>query len=104
LPCFLFVFAGAPLVEKTHGNPAIEGVLGLVTAAVVGAILDLTIFLGKAVVFPSGLMTTRSINVLAVAWIPISLLLLHKYKMNVILLTLLSVAFGVIAYSIKIYL
>jgi chromate transporter len=104
LPCFLFVFAGAPLVEKTHGNPAIEGVLGLVTAAVVGAIVDLTIFLGKAVVFPSGLMTARSTNILAIAWILISLLLLQKYKMNVILLTLLSVAFGVIAYSIKIYL
>jgi chromate transporter len=101
LPCFLFVFAGAPLIEKTHGSPAIEGVLGLVTAAVVGAILDLTLFLGKAVVFPSMLITIRSIDILAVAWIIISLLLLQKYKMNVILLTLLSVAFGVIAYSIK---
>jgi chromate transporter len=39
LPCFLFVFAGAPFVERTQGNPTIQGVLGLITAVVVGAIL-----------------------------------------------------------------
>lgn len=47
LPCFLFVFAGAPLVERTQGKPAIQGVLGLITAVVVGAILDLALFLGQ---------------------------------------------------------
>jgi chromate transporter len=52
LPCFFFVFAGAPLVERTRRNPTIEGVLGLITAVVVGAILDLTFFLGKAAIFP----------------------------------------------------
>jgi chromate transporter len=56
LPCFLFVFAGAPLVERTQDKPIIAGVLELITAAVVGAILDLTLFLGKAVIFPSGVM------------------------------------------------
>src|SRR5712675_1220008 len=54
LPCFFFVFAGAPLVERTQNKPTIEGALGLITAVAVGAILDLTLFLGKAVVFPSG--------------------------------------------------
>jgi chromate transporter len=39
LPCFLFVFAGAPLVERTQGRPAIQGALGLITAVVVGASL-----------------------------------------------------------------
>src|ERR1700738_3099915 len=53
LPCFLFVFAGAPLVDQTQGKQIIQGVLGLITAVVVGAILDLTLFLGKAVIFPS---------------------------------------------------
>jgi chromate transporter len=42
LPCFLFVFAGAPLVERTQGKPTIERVLGLITAVVVGAMIDLT--------------------------------------------------------------
>jgi len=38
LPCFLFVFAGAPLIERTQGKRTIEGVLALITAVVVGAI------------------------------------------------------------------
>jgi chromate transport protein ChrA len=47
LPCFFFVFAGAPLIERTQGKRTIEGLLALITAVVVGAILDLTLFLGK---------------------------------------------------------
>jgi chromate transporter len=58
LPCFLFVFA--PLVEHTRGKPTIQGVLQLISAVVVGAILDLTLFLGKAVVFPSGTVGTQT--------------------------------------------
>ena len=34
LPCFFFVFAGAPLVERTQDNPMIGGVLELITAVV----------------------------------------------------------------------
>jgi chromate transporter len=48
LPCFLFVLVGAPAVELTQGKPVIGGILGLITAVVWSAILDLTLFLGKA--------------------------------------------------------
>ena len=60
LPCFLFVFAAAPMVERTQNMPVIKGVLVLITAVVVGAILDLALFLGKAVIFPSGLVTCEA--------------------------------------------
>lgn len=53
LPCFLFVFAGAPLVEKTRGKQRVEVVLKLITAVVIAAILDLTVFLGRGVLFPA---------------------------------------------------
>src|SRR5467141_1509120 len=69
LPCFLFVFAGAPLVERTQDKPIIEGILALSTAVVVGAILDLTLFLGKAVVFPSGVVVLKQINPLSLGWV-----------------------------------
>ena len=69
LPCFLFVFAGAPLVERTQGNPAIQGVLALITAVVVGAILDLTLFLGKAVIFPSGAVDLKGLDALSLCWV-----------------------------------
>jgi chromate transporter len=101
LPCFLFVFAGAPIVERTQGKPAVEGVLSLITAVVVGAILDLTLFLGKGVIFPTG--TSRSIDIVSVAWIITSLLLLKKFRMNVVYLILLSVAFGAGRYLIMLH-
>ena len=101
LPCFLFVFAGAPLVERTAGKPVIKGVLGLITAVVVGAILDLTLFLGKGVLFPSGIATVRSLNAISAAWVILSLVLLKRGKMNVAYLVLLSVIFGVVRYELE---
>ena len=96
LPCFLFVFAGAPLVEQTQGKPAIQGVLGLITAVVVGAILDLTLFLGKAVVFPSGSVTLRGLDAISLGWVILSFVLLRRIKLNVIYLIPLSIGFGLI--------
>jgi chromate transporter len=98
LPCFLFVFAGAPLVERTQGKRTIQGVLGLITAVVVGAILDLTLFLGKAVIFPSGKVAFRGLDAISLGWVILSLVLLRRFKLNVIHLILLSVGFGLMRY------
>jgi chromate transporter len=98
LPCFLFVFAGAPLVERTQANPTIQGVLGLITAVVVGAIVDLAFFLGKAVIFPSGKIALGRLDAIALGWAMLSFLLLQRSKLNVIHLILLSVGFGLIRY------
>jgi chromate transporter len=98
LPCFFFVFAGAPLVERTQNKPKFEGVLGLITAVVVGAILDLTLFLGKAVVFPSAGVSLGHLNVTSLAWVMLSLLLLQRFKLKVIPLILLGIAFGSLRY------
>jgi chromate transporter len=100
LPCFLFVFAGAPLVERTHGKPTIQGVLGLITAVVVGAILDLTFFLGKGVIFPSGKVALRQLDVVSLGWVILSLLLLRRCKLNVIHLILLSIGVGLLRFWI----
>jgi chromate transporter len=99
LPCFLFVFAGAPLVERTHGRPTIQVVLGLITAVVVGAILDLALFLGKAVIFPSGV-ALRRLDAISLGWAIVSFVLLQRSKFNVIHLILLSVGFGLIRYLV----
>jgi chromate transporter len=98
LPCFLFVFAGAPLVERTQGNPAIQDVLGFITAVIVGAILDLTLFLGKAVLFPSGRIAIRRLDAISLGWVILSFALLWRCKLNAIHLILLSVGFGLIRY------
>ena len=97
LPCF-FVFAGAPLVERTQSKPTIAGLLGLITAVVAGAILHLTLFLGKAVIFPSGVVSLKQLNAISLAWAMLSLLLLQRFKLKIIPLILLGIAFGSIRY------
>ncbi len=43
-PCFLWIFLGAPFIEILRGNTALAGVLSAITAAVVGVILNLSIW------------------------------------------------------------
>ena len=45
LPSFIFILAGGPLVESTHGKLQLTGPLTAITAAVVGVVLNLTLFL-----------------------------------------------------------
>ena len=101
LPCFFFVFAGAPLVERTQDNQMIGGVLELITAVVVGAILDLTLFLGKAVIFPSGVVGLKQLNLISLIGGILSLLLLYRFKLKVIPLILLGIGFGSIRYFLS---
>jgi len=43
-PCFLWIFLGAPFIERLRGNKALSGALSAVTAAVVGVILNLAVW------------------------------------------------------------
>ena len=55
LPCFLFIFLGAPYIEVLRGNKNLTGALTGVTAAVVGVVLNLALVFGAAVIWPRGL-------------------------------------------------
>ncbi len=50
-PCFLWIFLGAPFVETLHGNKGLAGALSAITAAVVGVILNLSIWFALHTVF-----------------------------------------------------
>jgi len=52
LPSFVFILAGAPLVESTHGKLKFTAPLTGITAAVVGVVLNLALFFGWHVIFP----------------------------------------------------
>ena len=54
LPCFMFVFAGAPYFEALAGNRGLRAALTAITAAIVGVILNLAVFLGLQVLLPAG--------------------------------------------------
>jgi chromate transporter len=55
LPSFIFIFAGAPLIETTHNDLKFTAPLTAITAAVVGVILNLALFFGYHVLWPAGL-------------------------------------------------
>ena len=54
LPCFLFIFIGAPFIERLRSHRGLDGALQAVTAAITGVILNLAIVFGTAVFFPAG--------------------------------------------------
>jgi chromate transporter len=58
LPSFIFILAGAPVVEATRGNLGLTAPLSAITAAVVGVILNLALFFGLQVLWPQGKLGT----------------------------------------------
>jgi chromate transporter len=54
LPSFVFIFAGAPLVESTRGRRVFTAPLTAITAAVVGVIANLAVYFAVHVFWPAG--------------------------------------------------
>jgi chromate transporter len=50
-PCFLWIFLGAPFIETLRGNKGLAGALSAITAAVVGVILNLSIWFTLHTIF-----------------------------------------------------
>ena len=92
LPSFLFILAGGPLVEATHGDLAFTGPLTAITAAVVGVILNLALFFGYHVLWPKGFAGVfdwpSALIALAAA------VALFRFKQNVILVIALCALAG----------
>jgi chromate transporter len=80
LPCFLFVFLGAPHVERLGELPRLSASLMAITAAVVGVILNLAVKFGQQALWPEGSFDPF-VLVLTVA----SFLALHRFKVDLTL-------------------
>jgi len=64
-PCFLWIFLGAPYVERLRNNRALGAALAGITAAVVGVILNLTVWFSLHVLFAE----TRTLDAGPVSWL-----------------------------------
>ncbi|MBB4232038.1 chromate transporter [Rhizobium mongolense] len=64
IPSFLWIFLGAPFIERLRGDPALTGAMSAITAAVVGVILNLAIWFGVHVLFS---------DVRTASWGPVSI-------------------------------
>ena len=73
-PSFAFVLLGAPWIAKSGESPWFRAMLRLITAVVVAAILQLTVFLVRGVLFADG---WRSLDLETLALILGSLLLIE---------------------------
>jgi chromate transporter len=94
LPCFIFIFVGAPYIEVLRGNKNLTGALSGVTAAVVGVVLNLALVFGAAVVFPNGL--TGNIEWFAAAMSVAAFIALYKFKVDVLLIVVIGGLIGLI--------
>jgi chromate transporter len=77
LPSFVFIFLGAPYVEKLRGYRDLAGGLAAITAAVVGVILNLALVFGATVLFPQGATAGVDLFALAIGVASLVLLLLR---------------------------
>jgi chromate transporter len=100
LPCFLFIFAGAPIIERTRDNRMIREALSIVTSAVVGVVLNLTLYLGKAVIFPNEFIFLQ-IDFISIGWIAISFIAMYQFRVGMIRWIAISAAFGLVNYFLS---
>jgi chromate transporter len=85
LPSFLFILAGGPLVEATHGNLKFTAPLTGVTAAVVGVIASLALFFLAHIALhtPAGA-TSAQVDWVALALAAAAAVALLRFKLGVI--------------------
>ncbi len=81
LPSFVFILAGGPLVEATHGKLGFTAPLSAITAAVVGVILNLAVFFAYHVWWPRGF--GAAVDVPSVAITLLALLALFRLRLGV---------------------
>ncbi len=82
LPCFIFIFLGAPYVEVLRGNKNLIGALTGVTASVVGVILNLALIFGATVIWPHGF--GKRMDSFAAAMSFAASVTLYRVKINVL--------------------
>jgi chromate transporter len=97
LPCFLLILVGAPIIERTQENKQVKEILSMVTAAVVGVVLNLTIYLGIAVFFPKGFMGAAP-DYIMLSWTVISFIAMYRFKIGMISWIGISAVFGLSYY------
>ncbi len=99
LPSFLFIFAGAPLVEGTRGDLRFTAPLTAITAAVVGVIVNLALFFAYHVFWPHGLQAPFEWPALLIA--AAAMVALFRYGLGVIPVIAACAAAGLIAFGLS---
>jgi len=92
LPSFVFILAGGPIVEATHGRLGFTAPLSAITAAVVGVILNLALFFAYHVLWPTGFQ--GHFDVISAVIVVVVAVALFRFKVGVITLLVACAAVG----------
>ncbi|MEO8346595.1 MAG: chromate efflux transporter [Betaproteobacteria bacterium] len=82
LPSFVFILAGGPIVEATHGRLGFTAPLSAITAAVVGVILNLALFFAYHVLWPQGF--GGPFNAISAVIVVVAAVALFRFKVSVL--------------------
>jgi chromate transporter len=67
LPSFLFILIGGPYVERTRNEFGVGAVLSCVTAAVVGAVINMELFFSAQYIFPQNTFDPKALILIVLA-------------------------------------
>jgi chromate transporter len=79
VPCFMWIFLGAPHVERLYGNQRLGSTLAAITAAVVGVVANLSVWFAGHVIVPGGQLDPFALLIGAVVLVG-----LVRWKWNVV--------------------
>ena len=107
VPSFLWIFLGAPSVERLRGKVRLSGPLSAVTAAVVGVIANLAVVFAVSVLFDESRIRTpfghgiavpvwSSVHLLAVVVAAASFVAIARFRVNVVWVVLVAGVIGLV--------
>ncbi len=91
-PCFLWIFVGGPHIEQLRGNANLTSALSAITAAIVGVVLNLAVWFGLRVFFPSA----GIIDWFAIALCALAFIAMLRYKIDIVPVVLASGLLGLL--------
>ena len=97
VPCFLWIFLGAPHIERLREVAALNRALGAVTAAVVGVVLNLAVWFAGQVFFPAG-GAERGVDWFAIGVCVAAFVAQQRFQLGVVAIVGASGALGLLAH------
>jgi chromate transporter len=91
-PCFLWIFLGGPYIEQLRGNAKLTSALSAITAAIVGVVLNLAVWFGLRIFFPSA----GIIDWFAIALCALAFIAMLRYKIDIVPVVLASGLLGLL--------
>ena len=96
VPCFIWIFLGAPYIELLRNQTRLTCALSAVTASVVGVVLNLAVWFGWQLVLPAG----GGVDWFVVVVAGLAFLALQRFKAGLIPVVLASAGLGLLKYVI----